>query len=55
MCEFLILSPHDISNRNTVHTGSELQQNKVKFALEQAMKAQKGSTGIDLHFLEPRR
>jgi len=28
---------------------------KVKFTLEQAMKAQRGSRGTDLFFLEPRR
>ena len=28
---------------------------KVKFTLEQAMKAQRGSRGISMLFLEPRR
>jgi hypothetical protein len=45
-----VLERQQVTGRRKLHIG-ELYSKKVKFSLEQAMKAQRGSRGIGLLFL----
>jgi len=44
---------HTVMSHNLIFSASSVMQIKVKFTLEPAMKAQRGSGGIALLFLQP--